>query len=93
MTQKKTDTEQETQGEHDTTHEHAAAATLQVSTTPVTIEDGNSDQDILQIEMTLDIFGPSTTITIPVTHHKQLGFIFYDGKSNNQRMQTRDASK
>ena len=39
-----------------------------------------TSQDILQLEMSLDIFGPSTTIKVNTSHHTDLGFIFFDGK-------------
>ena len=37
-------------------------------------------QDILQLEMSLDIFGPSTTIKMSTSYHTDLGFIFFDSK-------------
>ena len=40
----------------------------------------HTHKDILQLELTLDIFGPSTTIKIPITQHEQLGFEFHEGK-------------
>ena len=40
----------------------------------------HTHKDILQLELTLDIFGPSTTVKIPITQDKQLGFEFHKGK-------------
>ena len=38
------------------------------------------DKDILQLEFSLDVFGPSTTIQVEVDNSTTLGFCFYPGK-------------
>ena len=40
----------------------------------------HTHKETLQLEMTLDMFGPSTTVTIPVTNNQHLGFTFHKGK-------------
>ena len=42
----------------------------------------HTHKETLQLEMTLDIFGPSTTIKIPTTKDQNLGFLFHNGKQS-----------
>ena len=42
----------------------------------------HTHRETLQLELTLDIFGPSTTVRIPVNTTKDLGFEFQQGKES-----------
>ena len=67
------------------TPDTAAAASFEAhidmtSSAPSALPSINKDEDILQLKMSLDIFGPFTMVTVPTDGiHPSLGLLFHPG--------------